>query len=96
MPIYEYACEQCGGVQEVIQKISDDPITTCARCSGKMRRLMSLNSFHLKGSGWYVTDYASKSRTCDTSPKNDAGSSKDSGRNASDGTSGAKSESKAD
>lgn len=61
MPIYEYECAQCGCVEEVIQKFSDKPLNTCKRCSGKLTKLMSQSTFHLKGSGWYVTDYANKS-----------------------------------
>jgi len=61
MPIYEYECAQCGAIEEVIQKFSDEPLSTCKRCSGKLTKLMSQSSFHLKGSGWYVTDYANKS-----------------------------------
>lgn len=56
MPIYEYQCAKCGQVSEVFQRMSDDPLTTCS-CGGELKKLMSLNSFHLKGSGWYVTDY---------------------------------------
>ena len=57
MPIYEYKCQSCGRVVEAFQKFSDDPLTTC-ECGGGLQKLISLNSFHLKGSGWYVTDYA--------------------------------------
>ena len=56
MPIYEYECQKCGRVSEVFQKFSDEPLAKCS-CGGEMKKLMSLNSFHLKGSGWYVTDY---------------------------------------
>jgi len=56
MPIYEYQCESCGKVVEVFQKFSDAPVTKCS-CGGRLKKLISLNSFHLKGSGWYVTDY---------------------------------------
>jgi len=62
MPIYEYECEQCGKIEEAMQKISDAPLSTCKYCSGSLHKLMSQNSFHLKGSGWYVTDYANKSK----------------------------------
>jgi len=62
MPIYEYECEQCGKIEEALQKISDDPLSTCTSCSGSLHKLISQNSFHLKGSGWYVTDYANKSK----------------------------------
>ncbi|MDM8535800.1 zinc ribbon domain-containing protein [Desulfobacterales bacterium HSG17] len=62
MPIYEYECEQCGKLEEALQKISDAPLSICRYCSGSLHKLMSQNSFHLKGSGWYVTDYANKSK----------------------------------
>ena len=63
MPIYEYECAECGHFEEVLQKFSDPPVTECPHCKGAMKKLMSMNSFHLKGSGWYVTDYASKSKS---------------------------------
>ncbi len=62
MPIYEYECDQCGNKEEALQKFSDPPLTTCKYCSGKLNKLISQSSFHLKGSGWYVTDYADKSK----------------------------------
>lgn len=60
MPLYEYQCTQCGKIEEAIQKFSDAPLTTCKYCSGKLNKLISQSSFHLKGTGWYVTDYANK------------------------------------
>lgn len=60
MPIYEYECTKCGEITEVWQKFSDPPITRCEKCSGKVRKLISQSTFHLKGTGWYVTDYGSK------------------------------------
>ena len=60
MPIYEYECTKCGQQTEVWQKFSDPPVTKCDMCRGKMKKLISHNTFHLKGSGWYVTDYATK------------------------------------
>jgi putative FmdB family regulatory protein len=63
MPIYEYECTKCGHQTEVWQRITDQSATKCARCKGKMRKLISQSSFHLKGTGWYVTDYASKKET---------------------------------
>ena len=59
MPIYEYECTKCGQKTEIWQKFSDSPITKCELCRGKMRKLISQSTFHLKGTGWYVTDYAS-------------------------------------
>ncbi len=60
MPIYEYECLQCGSIEEALQKVSDKPLTRCRQCSGKLRKMISNTTFHLKGSGWYVTDYAQK------------------------------------
>ena len=62
MPIYEYQCDACGQTEEVIQKFSDPPLTKCRHCSGKLHKLISQSSFHLKGTGWYVTDYANKAK----------------------------------
>lgn len=60
MPIYEYQCQKCGKTTEVMQKFSDDPLAKCPSCAGELHRLISNCSFQLKGSGWYVTDYARK------------------------------------
>jgi putative FmdB family regulatory protein len=69
MPIYEYECKQCGAVEEVFQKISENPLSECKKCSGKLHKLISHSSFHLKGSGWYVTDYArGNKQSADKSP----------------------------
>ena len=63
MPIYEYECSRCGRVEEIFQKFSDKPLTKCKKCSGKLHKLISHSSFHLKGTGWYATDYANTSST---------------------------------
>jgi putative FmdB family regulatory protein len=60
MPLYEYQCAECGEIEEAIQKFSDAPLTRCRHCSGKLNKLISQSSFHLKGTGWYVTDYSKK------------------------------------
>ena len=62
MPIYEYRCKQCGEVFEAFQKINDSPLSECRFCRGKVEQLISHTSFQLKGSGWYLTDYAKKSQ----------------------------------
>ncbi|MCK6553433.1 zinc ribbon domain-containing protein [Candidatus Binatia bacterium] len=80
MPIYEYACKKCGEF-ETMQKITDPPLTRCPTCSGRVNKLISNTSFQLKGSGWYVTDYARK----------DAGKSREKGT-AGEAKSEAKSE----
>ena len=69
MPIYEYECKKCGEITEVWQKFSDSPLTDCPHCHGRMNKVMSLNSFHLKGSGWYVTDYSRKTAASQSSTK---------------------------
>lgn len=58
MPIYEYRCERCGHEMETMQKMSDPALTTCPECKEEaLRKLISAAGFHLKGSGWYVTDF---------------------------------------
>ncbi len=68
MPIYEYECSKCGQIEEAFQRFSDEPLTTCRLCSGKLHKIISQSSFHLRGSGWYVTDYAGKSNSKASSP----------------------------
>lgn len=58
MPIYEYKCSECGHVFEKIQGFSAPSSGKCPLCNGKASRLLSQCTFHLKGSGWYATDYA--------------------------------------
>ena len=58
MPIYEYQCSTCGKKFERIQKFSDAPLEVHEECGGHVERLISAPAFHLKGSRWYVTDYA--------------------------------------
>jgi len=60
MPIYEYECTRCNSHFEVFQKITARPKRKCEKCGGPLTKLISQSSFHLKGSGWYVTDYANK------------------------------------
>ena len=60
MPIYEYKCQQCGAHYEKRQSVSDEPLTTCEKCHGRLEKQWSLSGFQFKGAGWYVTDYAGK------------------------------------
>ena len=84
MPIYEYECTKCGKIEEVLQKFSDNPLVKCKHCSGKLHKLISHSSFHLKGTGWYVTDYANKSRSNSATPKkSDESKSSDSSNSSS-------------
>jgi putative FmdB family regulatory protein len=61
MPIYEYACAQCGKVTDVLQKVSDPAPATCVNCSaqGTLSKVVSRSSFVLKGGGWYSDLYSS-------------------------------------
>ena len=58
MPLREYQCDACGHRFEVIQKMSDAPLETCPKCGGTLQKLQAAPAFHLKGTGWYATDYA--------------------------------------
>ncbi len=58
MPLYEYKCEQCDEVFEVMQKFSDAPLELHDGCGGRVRRLISVPALQFKGNGWYITDYA--------------------------------------
>ena len=58
MPLYEYQCGTCGKKFEVLQKFSDQPLSVHDNCGGPVTRLFSAPAFHLKGTGWYATDYA--------------------------------------
>ncbi len=85
MPIYEYQCEQCNELFELIQKFSDQPLTTHDKCGGHVHRLVSAPAFHFKGSGWYVTDYAKGGASAPNggTKKNEGGESKSSDSNSS-------------
>lgn len=58
MPIYAYRCEACGFAKDVLQKMSDDPLTVCPECQqASFKKQITAAGFQLKGSGWYVTDF---------------------------------------
>jgi putative FmdB family regulatory protein len=82
MPIYEYQCAACGQVVERWQKISDSPLADCPGCGGSLHKIISSCAFHLKGSGWYVTDYAGKNAA------SGAGDNGDGAKAAGNGSSG--------
>jgi len=84
MPIYEYKCKSCGTVVEVIQRTGDRPLRKCAKCSGRMEKLISRASFILKGGGWFTEGYhkggapGSKSKAKGDSPGKDSKSTTES------------------
>lgn len=60
MPIYEYRCSSCGHQQEFLQKVSAAPLTRCTQCGQEtFSKMVTAAGFHLKGSGWYATDFKS-------------------------------------
>lgn len=70
MPLYEYQCEKCGEVFELIQKFADAPLSVHATCGGTVHRLLSAPALQFKGSGWYITDYAKSSRSSSSGSDN--------------------------
>ena len=86
MPIYEYECRACGDRHEFIQKFSDSPKRKCPACGAlRLNRLVSAAAFHLKGDGWYVTDFRDKDKK-KPGAKDDkaAGTGKDSSQKSSE------------
>jgi putative FmdB family regulatory protein len=95
MPIYEYQCQQCKERHEIIQSISETPLTHCPKCGGEMKKLMSAPAIQFKGSGFYKTDYASSSSSSSSAPKSETKSeSKTEASSSSESKSETKSEAK--
>ncbi|MEV4461455.1 FmdB family zinc ribbon protein [Microbispora sp. NPDC049633] len=81
MPTYQYACTACGEQLEAVQKFSDDPLTECPACQGKLRKVFSAVGIVFKGSGFYRTDSRSSSSSTTTSTTSSASkASGDSGK----------------
>lgn len=91
MPTYQYACTDCGDKSEVVQRFTDDPLTVCAVCGGKLRKLFSPVGIVFKGSGFYRTDSRNGSAT--VSAGKDAGSSGSASSDAAASTSSSSSSS---
>ena len=87
MPIYEYLCPKCGQF-EITQRITEDALKRCPTCRSGVKKLISQTSFQLKGTGWYVTDYARKpgSSGTDTTTGKESASGKDSTASKGTGT----------
>ena len=84
MPIYEYKCLKCGKVFEAIQKVTQKSLPRCKFCKGQVEQLISSSSFQLKGTGWYKTDYASKSGGSEKSSESGDKSGEKSGEKSGD------------
>ena len=75
MPIYAYRCEACGYAKDVLQKMSDAPLSQCPECGkDSFRKQLTAAGFQLKGSGWYVTDFRGGSGATSTSATSPAAS----------------------
>jgi len=82
MPIYAYKCSSCGYARDVLQKVSDAPLTQCPQCdAGTFSKQLTAAGFQLRGSGWYATDFKNGSSKSNgtTEPKPSDSSSKGSG-----------------
>src|SRR3954454_23733977 len=95
MPIYEYKCDN-GHVFEVMQRMSDDPVSTCATCDAPVQRVFHPVAVHFKGSGFYNTDYGKKGKSGSSSSSSESsgGEGSSSSSSESSSTSGSDSGSK--
>jgi putative FmdB family regulatory protein len=93
VPTYQYACTDCGDKSEVVQRFTDDPLTVCSLCGGKLRKVFSPVGIVFKGSGFYRTDSRSGSSTVPSASSNGSGSEGSSGSSDSSGSSGSSSDS---
>ena len=70
MPIYEYRCSACGQEHEVLQKVSEPPLTECPACGKpELQKQLTAAGFQLKGSGWYATDFKGNAKRADEKSK---------------------------
>ena len=74
MPTYQYACTSCGEQLEAVQKFSDEPLTECPACGGRLRKVFSAVGVVFKGSGFYKTDSRTTNKTSTSSGKSDSSS----------------------
>ena len=91
MPIYEYRCER-GHTFEVMQRMTDDPLTSCSTCEAPVQRVFHPVAVHFKGKGFYNTDYGKK-KSGSASSTGEGGSAKDSGSSSSSTSESSKKES---
>ena len=75
MPIYAYKCESCGFSKDLLQKMSDPPLSDCPSCgASSFKKQVTAAGFQLKGSGWYATDFKGSGAPAPVNPEADAGS----------------------
>jgi len=91
VPTYQYACTECGDRSEVVQRFTDDPLTVCSACGGKLRKIFSPVGIVFKGSGFYRTDSRNGSSAVPASKDSAASGSNGSSESSSSGSDAAKS-----
>ena len=69
MPTYEYRCRDCGHSFDIVQKMSDEPLTHCPECGGDLRKVFAPPAISFKGSGFYATDHGKKAKPSTESQK---------------------------
>jgi putative FmdB family regulatory protein len=87
MPIYEYKCEN-GHVFDVMQKMSEDPLTECVECGAPVRKVLQPVGISFKGSGFYSTDYSKKSAKTDSKETKETKETVKSGESSTNGAAG--------
>jgi putative FmdB family regulatory protein len=101
MPTYGYRCGSCGHQFEIIQRISEEPLTTCPKCQGKLAKILYPVGISFKGSGFYTTDYKASGKSSESSgngssPSKEGSSESKGGETKSESKSEPKSESKSE
>ncbi len=76
MPLYEYQCTSCGERIEVLQRLGAAPPSRCPHCGGTLEKMISAPALQFKGTGWYVTDYAKRGASADSTDSAAAGAAK--------------------
>lgn len=91
MPTYQYQCTECGEGLEAVQKFTDDPLTECPACNGRLRKVFSAVGVVFKGSGFYRTDSRGSSSSSTPAAKSGSSESKSSSDSKSSGSAGSSS-----
>jgi len=94
MPTYGYRCGSCGHQFEIVQRISEEPLTTCPKCQGKLSKMLYPVGISFKGSGFYTTDYKGAGKDSAASSNGSASSSEGSGDSKPEAKTESKSETK--
>ncbi|MFW0786864.1 FmdB family zinc ribbon protein [Gordonia sp. CPCC 206044] len=93
MPTYSYACTECDNKFDIVQSFTDDSLTECPQCSGRLRKLFNSVGIVFKGSGFYRTDSRSGSTASESASSSDSSSSKSESNSSTSSSTSTKSES---